>query len=120
MKHKLTAQELCNFCQQLGVLIHSGMGPLESLHILLEESTTDTDREVLSNLLSSMEKTGSLSQAVTDSGFFSDSMAAYIKPASKPGVLTKFWTVFLNITNRNRKHPNRSEVQSPTHFLCLV
>lgn len=56
MKHKLTAQELCNFCQQLGVLIHSGMGPLESLHILLEESTTDTDHEVLSNLLSSMEK----------------------------------------------------------------
>ena len=49
MKHKLTAQELCNFCQQLGVLIHSGMGPLESLHILLEESTTDTDHEVLSN-----------------------------------------------------------------------
>ena len=56
MKHKLTAQELCNFCQQLGVLIHSGMGPLESLHILLEESTTDTDHEVLSNLLSSMKK----------------------------------------------------------------
>ena len=37
MKHKLTAQELCNFCQQLGVLIHSGMGPLESLHILLKK-----------------------------------------------------------------------------------
>ena len=87
MKHKLTAQELCNFCQQLGVLIHSGMGPLESLHILLEESTTDTDREVLSNLLSSMEKTGSLSQAVTDSGFFSDSMAAYIKTGEQTGCL---------------------------------
>lgn len=87
MKHKLTAQELCNFCQQLGVLIHSGMGPLESLHILLEESTTDTDREVLSNLLSSMEKTGSLFQAVTDSGFFSDSMAAYIKTGEQTGCL---------------------------------
>ena len=87
MKHKLTAQELCNFCQQLGVLIHSGMGPLESLHILLEESTTDTDHEVLSNLLSSMEKTGSLSQAVTDSGFFPDSMAAYIKTGEQTGCL---------------------------------
>ena len=87
MKHKLTAQELCNFCQQLGVLIHSGMGPLESLHILLEGSTTDTDHEVLSNLLSSMEKTGSLSQAVTDSGFFPDSMAAYIKTGEQTGCL---------------------------------
>ena len=87
MKHKLTAQELGSFCRQLGILIHSGMGPLESLHILLEESTTDTDREVLSNLLSSMEKTGSLSQAVTDSGFFSDSMAAYIKTGEQTGCL---------------------------------
>ena len=87
MKHKLTAQELSSFCRQLGVLIHSGMGPLESLHILLEESTTDTDREVLSNLLSTMEKTGSLSQAVTDSGFFPDSMAAYIQTGEQTGCL---------------------------------
>ena len=62
MKHKLTAQELGSFCRQLGILIHSGMGPLESLHILLEESEADTDHEILSVLLSSMEKTGSLSQ----------------------------------------------------------
>ena len=87
MKHKLTAQELGSFCQQLGVLIHSGMGPLESLHILLEESTTDTDHKILSVLLSSMEKTGSLSQAVTDSEFFPDSMAAYIKTGEQTGCL---------------------------------
>ena len=43
MKHKLTAQELGSFCRQLGILTHSGMGPLESLHILLEESEADTD-----------------------------------------------------------------------------
>lgn len=49
MKHKLTAQELGSFCRQLGILIHSGMGPLESLHILLEESEADTDHEILSD-----------------------------------------------------------------------
>ena len=87
MKHKLTAQELGSFCRQLGILIHSGMGPLESLHILLEESEADTDHEILSVLLSSMEKTGSLSQAVTDSGFFPNSMAAYIKTGEQTGCL---------------------------------
>ena len=87
MKHKLTAQELGSFCRQLGILIHSGMGPLESLHILLEESEVDTDHEILSVLLSSMEKTGSLSQAVTDSGFFPNSMAAYIKTGEQTGCL---------------------------------
>ena len=54
MKHKLTAQELGSFCRQLGILIHSGMGPLESLHILLEEREADTDHEILSVLSSSM------------------------------------------------------------------
>ena len=44
MKHKLTAQELGSFCRQLGILIHSGMGPLESLHILLEESEAQTTK----------------------------------------------------------------------------
>ena len=87
MKHKLTAQELGSFCRQLGILIHSGMGPLESLHILLEESEADTDHEILSVLLSSMEKTGSLSQAITDSGFFPNSMAAYIKTGEQTGCL---------------------------------
>ena len=72
MKHKLTAQELGSFCRQLGILIHSGMGPLESLHILLEESEADTDHEILSVLLSSMEKTGSLSSGCHRFRIFSE------------------------------------------------
>lgn len=57
MKSKLTARELSNFCGQMGILLHSGISTTEGLHILCEESKTDTDREILKPLINSMEKT---------------------------------------------------------------
>ena len=60
MKYTLTARELSNFFGQLGMLIHSGISLTEGLAILHDESQTDTDREIITALLTSMEETGSL------------------------------------------------------------
>ena len=87
MKQKLTPQELYNFCGQLGILVHSGISTVEGLNILLEESSTDTDRQILTRLLDSMEKTGSLSASMKESGFFPCSVIAYIKTGEKTGCL---------------------------------
>ena len=120
MKHKLTAQELGSFCRQLGILIHSGMGPLESLHILLEESEADTDHEILSVLLSSMEKTGSLSQAVTDSGFFPNSMAAYIKTGEQTGCLDEILDSLSGHYEQETSGQIRSAVTYPLLMLVMM
>ena len=64
MKYTLTARELSNFFGQLGMLIHSGISVTEGLAILQDESQTDTDREIITALLTSMEETGSLTQAM--------------------------------------------------------
>ena len=87
MKSKLTARELSNFCGQMGILLHSGISTTEGLHILCEESKTDTDREILKPLINSMEKNGSLSQALEDSGCFPKAMTAYIKTGEETGCL---------------------------------
>lgn len=55
MKYTLTARELSNFFGQLGMLIHSGISVTEGLAILQDESQTDTDREIITALLTSME-----------------------------------------------------------------
>ena len=60
MKYTLTARELSNFFGQLGMLIHSGISVTEGLAILQDESQTDTDREITTALLTSMEETGRL------------------------------------------------------------
>ena len=55
MKYTLTARELSNFFGQLGMLIHSGISLTEGLAILHDESQTDTDREIITALLTSRQ-----------------------------------------------------------------
>ena len=59
MNYKLTARELSSFCGQMGMLLHSGISTTEGLHILCDESKTDTDREILTPLIRSVEENGS-------------------------------------------------------------
>lgn len=87
MKYTLTARELSNFFGQLGMLIHSGISVTEGLMILQEESQTDTDREIITALLSSMEETGSLTEAMKTSGKFPRSSVSYIKTGEETGCL---------------------------------
>ena len=87
MKYTLTARELSNFFGQLGMLIHSGISLTEGLAILHDESQTDTDREIITALLTSMEETGSLTQAMETSGRFPHSSVSYIKTGEETGCL---------------------------------
>ena len=87
MKYTLTARELSNFFGQLGMLIHSGISVTEGLAILQDESQTDTDREITTALLTSMEETGSLTQAMETSGRFPHSSVSYIKTGEETGCL---------------------------------
>ncbi len=87
MKYKLTARELASFCGQMGMLLHSGISTAEGLHILCDESKTDTDREILNSLIHSIDENGSLSQAMEEAGCFPKSMTAYIKTGEETGCL---------------------------------
>ena len=87
MNDKLTARELSNFFGQLGMLIHSGISVTEGLTILKEESQTDTDREILTALLTSMEETGSFTKAMEASGRFPHSSVSYVRTGEETGCL---------------------------------
>ena len=87
MNYKLTARELSSFCGQMGMLLHSGISTTEGLHILCDESKNDTDREILTPLIRSVEENGSLSQALEEVGCFPASMTAYVKTGEETGCL---------------------------------
>lgn len=87
MNYKLTARELSSFCGQMGMLLHSGISTTEGLHILCDESKTDTDREILTPLIRSVEENGSLSQALEEVGCFPASMTVYVKTGEETGCL---------------------------------
>lgn len=87
MKYKLNARELSNFFGQLGMLVHSGISVTEGLSILSEESHNTNDHNILSILLSSIENTGSLADAMEIAGVFPDVSVSYIRTGENTGCL---------------------------------
>lgn len=40
--------ELSGFCSQMAMILHSGISPLEGITIMLEDSTSDREKDILS------------------------------------------------------------------------
>lgn len=87
MSQMLTNQELFHFCEQLSIILRSGISSIEGLQILHDDSKSQRSREIFEALLKSQEETGSLSQALEDAGIFPSSMAAYVKTGEETGCL---------------------------------
>lgn len=87
MKNTLTARELSNFFGQLGMLVHSGISVTEGLTVLKEESQSDTDQKILTILLTSIDESGSLTQAMEASGLFPAVSVSYVKTGEQTGCL---------------------------------
>lgn len=87
MKNKLNKQELFYFCEQLSIILRSGIGSTEALRLLCEDSTSPKSKELFTALLSDLEESGSLSHSLESSGEFPRSMTAYIKVGEETGCL---------------------------------
>ncbi|MBQ0001276.1 MAG: type II secretion system F family protein, partial [Clostridiales bacterium] len=86
-KKMLDNQELLNFFEPLGMILHSGISAVEGIELLKEDSADDESRELLTNLLSEMEMTGRLSSALTNTGLFPADAVSYIEVGEETGCL---------------------------------
>ena len=120
MKYTLTARELSNFFGQLGMLIHSGISVTGGLAILQDESQTDTDREIITALLTSMEETGSLTQAMETSGRFPHSSVSYIKTGEETGCLDEILNSLALHYEQEVSEQIRSAVTYPLIMLGMM
>lgn len=65
----LTDLEIAAFCEQMSMILHSGISSLEGIAIFRDESE-GFGKEVFSRMYDTLENTGSLSMAMEDSGIF--------------------------------------------------
>ena len=56
--------ELASFCGQIALILKAGISSLEGLTIMQEDASSPDEKEVLNALLSNMQETGSLYQAM--------------------------------------------------------
>ena len=85
MNQKLNNQELFNFCEQLGMILHSGISAAEGLQLLYEDSPDEASKKLCEDLIRNLEETGSLSEALTKTERFPDSMIAYMRVGEESG-----------------------------------
>lgn len=104
MKNILTARELSNFFGQLGMLVHSGISVTEGLAVLKEESQNDADQQILAVLLSAMEESGSLTQAMETSELFPAASISYIKTGELTGCLDEI------LSSLSRQYEQEQEI----------
>lgn len=73
---RFTNSELSSFCGQLALILRSGISATEGLTVMLDDTTDNTERAILQQILEKQEETGSLYPALACTNLF----PAYLLP----------------------------------------
>lgn len=79
--------ELSSFCGQMALILKSGISSMEGLTIMLEDAASGDETTVLNTLISHMQETGSLYQAMESSGFFPSYLLHMVEIGEETGTL---------------------------------
>ena len=71
--------ELSSFCGQTALILKSGISAMEGLSMMLEDSTSNDEKEILTLLYDKMMETGSLHQALESADIFPSYMLHMIE-----------------------------------------
>lgn len=83
----LSNTEISAFCSQTAIILKSGISSMEGISIMLEDSTSAEERELLTAINDTLLQTGSLTQALEDTHAYPDYMIAMIRIGEQTGTL---------------------------------
>lgn len=83
----LSNLELAEFFNQLSLMLHSGISSLEALHLLLEDSSSDSERSLLQHMIDAIEQTGYFHQAAFSAGVFPNYALHMLRLGEETGTL---------------------------------
>lgn len=84
--------ELSSFCGQTALILKSGISSLEGLTIMLEDASSDEEKEILKQLLTHIQDTGSLFQALSSVHLFPPYMLHMVEIGEETGTLDEVMT----------------------------
>lgn len=79
--------ELSAFCNQMALILKSGISALEGITIMLEDSVTQEEKDILNRILEAFQKSGNLCQSLETTGLFSPYMLHMIQIGEETGTL---------------------------------
>ena len=82
-----TNMEISAFCGQIALILKSGISSLEGITIMLEDTASAGEKDILQAILDHMQETGSMYQALENTGLFPSYMLHMIQIGEETGTL---------------------------------
>ena len=79
--------EISAFCGQISLILKSGISSMEGITIMLEDAASGEEKAILEQILEQMQESGSLCQALTESGLFPSYMLHMVEIGEETGTL---------------------------------
>lgn len=79
--------EISAFCSQIALILKSGISSLEGITIMLEDTSSEEEKKILQQIIDSMQETGSLYLALSESGLFPSYMLHMVEIGEETGTL---------------------------------
>ena len=84
---KLTNSELSSFCEQMAMILHSGISSLEGISIMRDTSESKEAQEVFDKIYQELEASGNVTHALTESGVFPQYLLDMVNIGEQAGKL---------------------------------
>lgn len=86
-KQLLSNTELASFSSQFSEILKAGISPVEGVSIMLEDSSSAEEKEILTTMQETLNSVGLLSMALEDTGVFPDYMLNMVRLGEQAGRL---------------------------------
>lgn len=83
----LSNLELSAFCEQMAMIVKSGISVVEGISIMKEDAQTPAERELLGIIYDKVQETGTLAAAMEESGVFPEYICKMIRIGEETGTL---------------------------------
>lgn len=102
---KLSTLELSAFCEQMAMILTSGISASEGISLLLEDASNEAEKELLNTIYDTLLDTGQLHLSLEKSGVFPDYLLRMIEIGEETGTLDE-------VMDSLSRHYNREEAIS--------
>ena len=119
---QLSNTELSSFCNQMALILKSGISSIEGISIMLEESQSNSEKVILQKIYDTLLETGSLFKALETSAVFPSYLLHMVEIGEQAGRLDD---VMKSLSLHYEREENisrsiRSAVTYPLVMICMM
>lgn len=81
----LTNMELSSFCKQMSMILKAGISPIEGISMMIEDSSNESEKELLEKIYEDLLNTSSLAETLKESSVFPDYMIQMLEIGEETG-----------------------------------